>query len=62
MVLRHHGKINCIMICQILHIMAVPYRTIMALACMTHLCLTLIMECKCAAYQKYNFTIALMCM
>ena len=60
MVLGHNGKINRIMVGQILHVMAVPGGTIMTLSGMTHLRPAVIMKRKRAAYQKYYFAITLM--
>jgi hypothetical protein len=59
MMLRHDGKINNVVIGEVLHVMAVPHRTIVALTGMTHLNIAVVVAGEGAADDKHNLAVAL---
>ena len=62
MMLRHDGKINCIMIGEVLHIVRMPLRAIVYLAHASHLYRPIIMESQLPADNIDNFAVLLMAM
>lgn len=59
-VLRHHSKVQCHVVGQILHIMTVPNGTVVTLTGMALLHCVIIMESQSATDDKDNLTISLM--